>query len=110
MPSEDSLAARVKIDQGQDRALDRRFKQRTLVMTGLPDRFTLLDIVKTIRGGQLLNLFVPPRERLARISFVEASAAEALYIHSKRNGIYVMGTRVSVAKLNAFSRADFDGI
>lgn len=105
MPSEDNLAAGVKTDKSQNRALGRRFKQRTLVMTGLPDRFTLLDIVKTIRGGQLLNLYVPPRERLARISFVEANAAEAFYIHSKRHGIYVLGRRVSLPHLHAFTWA-----
>jgi hypothetical protein len=103
--SEDNLPTRRNFDMHQDRALGHSVGQRTLVMKGLPDRFTHLDIVRVIRGGQLLNLFVPGRDRLARISFVDASAAQAFLTYSKRNGIYVLGKRVSFHDLDIPTRA-----
>ena len=94
---EDKLATRMDFDINRTRPVDHALEKRTLVMKGVPQQATLLEIVKAIRGGQLLTLYIRQlqHERLAHISFVDVSAAEALFFYSKRAGIYVLGKRVS---------------
>lgn len=93
---EDSFATGVDSDTNRIKPPDHALKQRTLIMRGIPPPATLLDIVKAIRGGQLLTLYIRQlqAERFARISFVDADRAEALFFYSKRAGIYVLGKRV----------------
>ena len=94
--SETNVGTRMKAGQEQGGVSDHSFELRTLVMKGFPSQTSLLDIVKTIRGGQLLNVYMLPREKLAHISFVEASAAAAFLTYSEQATILILGQKVSV--------------
>jgi hypothetical protein len=106
--SEDNVVTGDNVDGDRCRAFDHSFQQRTLIMKGLPDRATLFDVVKAIQGGQLLSFYIRPREKFARISFVEASAAEAFFVYSKRAAVYVRGKQVSSVNLNSARRRAVD--
>ena len=71
-------------------------EQRTIFMKGLSDRTTHADIVNVVKGGALLDVFLRPRDRMASVSFVEPSAAQAFLNYAKRNDIYLNGKRVSL--------------
>lgn len=75
------------------------YDDRSLVFRGLSPTTTLLDITNVIRGGSVLNAYLRPKERMAHVSFVESSAAQAFRKYAKRNDIYVKGKRVCLDKL-----------
>lgn len=74
--------------------------KRTLAMKGLPNNITVLDLVKKIRGGQLLNIMIRAQggspSMIAHISFVETAAAAAFLAYFKQANIPTLGQRVSV--------------
>lgn len=65
-------------------------------MKDLPHGATLLDVVKAIRGGQLLNVYIRPCKKLAHVSFLDASAAAAFLNYSKRAAVLVLGKQVEL--------------
>ncbi|KAI9763459.1 MAG: hypothetical protein M1840_000473 [Geoglossum simile] len=73
-----------------------RNDQRTLLFTNLSDRTTHKDIVSAIRGGMLLDIYLRSAERTASVSFVDGSAAQEFFNHTKRRDIYIHGKRVVV--------------
>ena len=73
---------------------DNNHDDRTLLLTGLSNRTTLADIIKAVRGGQLLNLYIREHERTATVSFVDPLAAQAFLIYAKRADLYIRGKRV----------------
>ena len=68
---------------------------RTLVAKNLPDRIKHLDIVNVVRGSALLDVWVRHVDRFANISFVDAEAAKNFLTYTKRNPIYIHGSKVS---------------
>lgn len=68
--------------------------QRTVQLYNLPKYVTHAEIIQGIRGGQLLDVFLRPREHIVHISFVESEAAHSFFHHVKRNDFYVRGKRV----------------
>jgi hypothetical protein len=83
------------VDEKKSKAVEHSSDQRTLLMEGLPDKATLLDVVKVVRGGQLLNIYIRYHKRLAHTSFVDASAAAAFLVYSKGTAISVLSKLVS---------------
>jgi hypothetical protein len=83
------------VDEKKSKAVEHSSDQRTLLMRGLPEKATLLDVVKVVRGGQLLNIYTRYHKQLAHISSVDASAAAAFLVCSKGTAISVLGKRVS---------------
>ena len=71
-----------------------KMEQRTILVKNLSDRATHKDVVDFVRGGLVLDIYLPSHERSASISFVEGSAAQEFMIYVKRNDIYVHGKRV----------------
>jgi len=70
-------------------------EDRSVVFRGLSPFTTLADIVRVVRGGPVLNMFVRAKDRIAHVAFVDTFAAEKFLIQSKRSDIYVKGKRVS---------------
>lgn len=99
MTSEANVAPVTHVHEQQSRAINKSFGQRTLAMRGLPNGTTLLDVVKSIRGGQLLNVVLRSWERsqemVAHVSFVEAASAAAFLSYFKQASILILGKRVS---------------
>ncbi|KAI9792256.1 MAG: hypothetical protein M1835_007974 [Candelina submexicana] len=73
-----------------------RNDQRTVLMTNLSDRAIHKDVIKVIRGGALLDIFLRTNDRSASISFVDGVAAQEFINYVKRNDIYIHGKRVEV--------------
>lgn len=79
-------------------------ERRSLVLKGISNKTTLADVANVIRGGQLLNLYLRPRERTAQVTFVDPAAAEAFFTYSKRADLYICDKRVSVVEISSFVR------
>ena len=65
--------------------------QRTILFTNLSDRTTHQDLVKIIRGGRLLDIYIR-NDRSATVSFVEG--AREFLAYAKRNDFYIHAKRV----------------
>ena len=91
-PDKEDQCAPTPRNQKQQYA---RVEQRTILIKNLSDRATHKDIVDTIRGGALLDVFLRSSERSASVSFLEGSAAQDFMNYVRRNDIYIHGKRVS---------------
>ncbi|KAL5396901.1 hypothetical protein PMIN03_004555 [Paraphaeosphaeria minitans] len=65
--------------------------QRTVLISNLSDRTTHKDLVGTIRGGRVLDIFLR-NDRSATVSFVEGASDFLAY--AKRNDIYLHTKRL----------------
>ena len=92
LPSDDKLENGGQHQNAEDR------EQRSVSLKWLSDRVTHGDIVKVVRGGALLDVYLR-KDRTASVSFVEPSAAQAFLAHAKRHDIYLCGKRVSSSQL-----------
>ena len=54
-----------------------------------------MDIVRFLRGGTILDIYLRTNDRSASISFVEGTAAQQFIAHAKKNDVYIHGKRVS---------------
>lgn len=68
---------------------------RSLLFCGLAEGTTHLDITEAIRGGQLLDIYMRGNERMAAVSFVRATDAQAFFDHVRRHDLYIRHKRVS---------------
>jgi hypothetical protein len=82
------------VDKKKSKAVEHSSGQRNSIMKGLPENPTLFDVVKVVRGGQLLNVYIRHKERLAHVSFVDASVAASFLVYSKGAAVSVLGKRV----------------
>lgn len=71
-------------------------KDRSIVISRLPPKTTLLEVTQVIQGGALLRLFIRRRTRSACVSFVECLDAENFMQYAKQNGVYIKNQRVSI--------------
>jgi hypothetical protein len=72
--------------------------QRTLVLTGFSDRTSFKEMVTSIRGGILLELYFR-KDRSVIISFADPVAATAYLAHVKRHDLYISTKRVSFCRM-----------
>lgn len=72
--------------------------QRTVQLVGLGDHTTHADIVKVVHGGMLLCIHFAAHQRIANVSFLEASAAHEFMQHVRRNGLDIGGKQVGRGK------------
>lgn len=87
-------AAVVEIcEEKQEQEFESNHENRSLIIKGLSNRTTLVDITKVVRGGAILNLSMLNHDRHALVSFVDPIAAEKFLIFSKRTDIYIRGKR-----------------
>jgi hypothetical protein len=94
-PQEDTASeVEESYEQEEEEVYHDNHEDRSIVVRGLPQQTCLADVVKVIRGGVVLNMYLRPRDRTAHIAFVDPIAAEKFIIHSKRSDIYVKGKRV----------------
>lgn len=71
-----------------------RSDQRTLTAKNLSGRTTHKDIMRVLRGGLVLDVYLRLNDRSASISFVEGTAAGDFLNHVRRQDIYLHGKRV----------------
>lgn len=69
--------------------------RRTLLLRELPGQVTYQDIVKVLRGGCVLSIFLRQRDRIARVTFTDDLAAREFLQHARKDGVYIKGMRVS---------------
>ena len=67
---------------------------RTLVFSNLADPVTERELLNVVRGGALLDIYWYDHGHAAKVSFIQASAAEAFLAYTKRHDIYLRGKRV----------------
>lgn len=79
---------------GSQRHRYARHAQRTVQLFGFGDQVSHADIVKVVRGGMLLDIHLKAHERIANVSFLEASAAQNFMQNVRRNDLYIGGKRV----------------
>ena len=72
-----------------------KFCKRTILLASLPDGVTHSDIVNVVKGGLILDIYLRTHDKLASVSFLEASAAQEFFRHVKRHDLYIRGKRVS---------------
>lgn len=70
---------------------------RSLILKGLPKSASLADVIKIIRGGLVLNVFMRRQHATAHVAFVEPSAAKRFLVHAKNNEVVIKGKRVTAA-------------
>ncbi|RDW89639.1 hypothetical protein BP6252_01671 [Coleophoma cylindrospora] len=89
-------------DSGQDnwrthaRPTLEKFCQRTIQISKLPEGVTHSDITDAVRGGMLLEIYLRAQDRIANISFLNATDAQGFFHYVKRHDLYVRGKRVEV--------------
>lgn len=76
------------------RALYEKVAKRTILLMNLPENPTHSEIVKIVRGGMLLDIYIRSHDRIASISFLEEVHAEEFFRHVKRHDLYIRGKRV----------------
>ena len=72
-------------------------ENRTVALKNLPERATHLDIVASIRGGALVDVFLRSRERMASATFADARAASDFLSYAKGRNVYILGKLVLTA-------------
>lgn len=82
-------------DQAPTRPFYERQCPRTLLLSNLADGVTHGDITEVVRGGQLLDIYMRPLDRLATVSFLQAADARAFFDHVRRHDLYIKQKRVS---------------
>jgi hypothetical protein len=68
--------------------------KRSLVITGLSSTATLQGLVKVLKGGPILQMYLSKRKCSAHVSFVDPIAAESFLGYAQTNEIYIQGKRV----------------
>jgi hypothetical protein len=68
-----------------------RHEKRTLYFAGLPAGTTHKDLVKVLRGGRILDIYLR-KDRSATVSFIEG--AQEFLKYAKRHDIYIHQKRV----------------
>ena len=84
------------------RPMYEKHAQRTLQLVGIPDSATHEDIVKVVRGGPLLDVYLRPNDRIVHISFLEEADAQDFFRHVKRHDLYIKGKRVRTFILSMY--------
>ena len=69
---------------------------RSLRLDNLPIGTTVADITASIRGGQVLNIYLRYREKAATVSFVHEHQAKAFYEHVRKHDLYIRSKRIEV--------------
>lgn len=67
---------------------------RSVVLANLPEGTSHADIIRAVRGGQLLDVILRSADRTATLAFVYPSDAKAFIQHIKRNDLYIKTKRV----------------
>ena len=67
---------------------------RTVQLVGLPIGTTHQDIIDTVRGGMLLDVFMLSHSSYANLTFVYASDARSFLDHAQRHGLYIKSKKV----------------
>jgi hypothetical protein len=70
---------------------------RSIRLINLPEGTTYSDIAGLIRGGLLYEFYITHGAATATITFVEATSAEAYFVHVRNNGLYLKNKRVSIS-------------
>ena len=73
-----------------------KFAKRTVLLANLPEGVTHADIVDTVRGGMLLDIYLRTHDRAASVSFLEEAHAQEFYRHVKRHDLYIQIGRAHV--------------
>ncbi|KAI5460037.1 hypothetical protein BGZ63DRAFT_263956 [Mariannaea sp. PMI_226] len=69
---------------------------RTIQFTGLPPGVTHQDIVKVVRGGKLVEVYLSHRYRNGSVSFVYGEDAKAFFARSRHSDLYIKGQKVNL--------------
>lgn len=75
-----------------------RHDRRTIYFAGLPAGTTHKDLVRVLRGGRILDIYLR-KDRSAAVSFVEG--AQEFLKYAKRRDIYIHQKRVSQSAIAA---------
>jgi hypothetical protein len=67
---------------------------RTIQLLNLSDRITYSDVTASVRGGQLLEIYLRSHDRSATISFLHGTDAKAFYEHVRKHDLYIQNKRV----------------
>ncbi len=67
---------------------------RAVKLMNIAEGTKIADIVRVIRGGRLLDVFVRPQERTASVSFVHQADAQLFYAHVRKHDLYINNKRV----------------
>lgn len=81
-------------DQTLSRPYYERLCQRSLLLSNLAEGTTHGDITEAVRGGQLLDIYVRPHDRMATVAFLQAADARAFFDHVRRHDLYIKHKRV----------------
>ncbi|OJJ46678.1 hypothetical protein ASPZODRAFT_117361 [Penicilliopsis zonata CBS 506.65] len=98
-----------------ERSASTNMARRTVLLHSLPTRVSLKDITDSIKGGQIICIFIRGRDPYAQVSFVEESAAQRFIQHAKQFDVYVAGKRVEVVwsdrlfHLSSYVRTKIEG-
>lgn len=89
----------INVEEQQEQSpavdgVDDNDEHYTIEMRNLPERCTLLDITKSIRGGALVQIYMRFTERMARVTFVDAAAAREFLARGKQIGHYIHNKKV----------------
>ncbi|CAP69155.1 uncharacterized protein PODANS_7_11120 [Podospora anserina S mat+] len=66
---------------------------RTLQIVHLAEGTTHSDITNSVRGGQLLDVYLRSHDRSASVSFLHAADAQKFYDYCRRNDLYIRNKR-----------------
>lgn len=72
-----------------------RDTRRTVQLNNLPLTTTHADIVGTIRGGPVIDIYINLKEHRAAVSFVHGQHAKNYYEFAQAFGVYIQGSQVS---------------
>ncbi|KPM46195.1 hypothetical protein AK830_g320 [Neonectria ditissima] len=73
-----------------------RIATRTIHLSNLADGVTHADITEAVRGGQVLEIYLRPRDRTATVSFVYGEDAKAFYARARQADLYIKNKRVDL--------------
>ena len=76
-----------------------RHAKRTLYFAGLPAGTAHKDLVKVLRGGRILDIYLR-KDRSATVSFIEG--AQEFFKYAKRHDVYIHQKRVSHPAITIF--------
>lgn len=79
---------------------------RTIHLCNLAEGVTHADITAAIRGGQLLDVYIKHRDRLASVSFVHGEDAKAFYARARHYDLYIKNKRVRPSTAALHKRTD----
>ncbi|ORY63537.1 uncharacterized protein BCR38DRAFT_410443 [Pseudomassariella vexata] len=79
-----------------DRPYFARSCKRTVVLAGLPDSTTHLDVTKVVRGGLILEVYLRAAEHAALVSFLREEDAVRFFDHARKNDLYINHKRVFI--------------